>query len=275
MNTAVKGYFCLVQYCPDIARLEAANIGVLLFSPEHQFLSARLSSDEKRVHRFFKGVADLPGHFSTMRSALLERLNVEKAEFRTLGDLERFVETRANKVILTAPKAVRVTKPEDDLDRLYSQLVAEPEGRHSVRLSSGPTLRRLLKDAFSSQELTAKIRRKISVEVPTLRRTLEVPYGYQNGRFNLIQPVSFPQKTVEAIAERACQYAVEGDFIYKHPNASVGEMQLIVVADFVNKTTGGREAVKDLLKGYHVKLFTPETLPELQDDIMLHGKTLV
>jgi len=26
-----RGYYCIIQYCPDLGRLEAANIGVLLF----------------------------------------------------------------------------------------------------------------------------------------------------------------------------------------------------------------------------------------------------
>ena len=49
MNHPVKGYFCLVQYCPDLARREVANVGVLLFSPEHDFLEARLVTGNQRV----------------------------------------------------------------------------------------------------------------------------------------------------------------------------------------------------------------------------------
>ncbi len=127
MNTPAKGYFCIVQYCPDIARQEAANVGVLLFSPEHDFLRARMTPDDKRERRFFKGVADQPGHLATMKNALVERLAVERSEFRTLEDLQRFVLTRANKVILTPPKAVRVTEPQEDLNRLYTQMVEEPQ----------------------------------------------------------------------------------------------------------------------------------------------------
>ena len=33
-----KGYYSLIQYCPDLGRLEAANVGVLLFCPERGFL---------------------------------------------------------------------------------------------------------------------------------------------------------------------------------------------------------------------------------------------
>jgi Protein of unknown function (DUF3037) len=43
-----KGYYCIVQYTPDRARGEAANVGVLLFSPEHHFIDVELSSTEDR-----------------------------------------------------------------------------------------------------------------------------------------------------------------------------------------------------------------------------------
>ena len=272
MNSSTKGYFCIVQYCPDTARQEAANLGVLLFSPEHDFLGARMTPDDKKERRFFKTSVDQPGHLSTMKNALLERLNVERKEFRTLEDLQRFVLTRANKVILTPPKAVRVTTPQDDLDRLYKQMVEEPRGPVKARVDRGPSLKSRLDMAFSRQDIVTKIRRKVSVEVPVLRRKVEVPYAYQNGRYNLIQPVNFPQKSVESVTEHACQFAVEGDHLFRHPDSKVGEMQLIIVGDFARDD--GQEAVRDLLTGYHVKLYTPDTLSELEQDIVLHGKTL-
>ena len=37
-----KGCYSLIQYCPDLGRLEAANVGVLLFCPEPHFLKAQL-----------------------------------------------------------------------------------------------------------------------------------------------------------------------------------------------------------------------------------------
>lgn len=273
MNSPAKGYFCIVQYCPDVARQEAANVGVLLFSPEHDFLGARMAPDEKKERRFFKGMADQPGHLATMKNALLERLNVEHSEFRTLEDLQRFVLTRANKVILTPPKAVRVTVPQEDLDRLYAQMVEEPQPPALAQQTvKEPGLKARLDEVFRRRDLVSKIRRKVSIEVPVLRRRVEVPYGYQNGRFNLIQPVSFSQKSVEKATERACQYAVEGDFLYRHPDSEVGAMQLVIVGDFVRSE--GQEAVRDLLTEYHVKLYTPDTLGELAQDIVEHGKAL-
>ena len=45
---ATKGYFSLVQYCPDLARQEAANVGVVLFCPDLQFIRARTTDSVGR-----------------------------------------------------------------------------------------------------------------------------------------------------------------------------------------------------------------------------------
>jgi hypothetical protein len=34
----IKGYCLLILYCPDLSRLEAANVGVILFCPEAHFI---------------------------------------------------------------------------------------------------------------------------------------------------------------------------------------------------------------------------------------------
>lgn len=48
-----KGYYCLIQYCPDLGRLEAANVAVLLFSPERHSLKAKTSCNNRRMIQFF------------------------------------------------------------------------------------------------------------------------------------------------------------------------------------------------------------------------------
>ena len=73
----LKGYYCLLQYCPDLARLEAANIGVLLFCPEWPSLRARTVRGNKRIQRFC-GRADHDwARIESSKTAIEERLAVE------------------------------------------------------------------------------------------------------------------------------------------------------------------------------------------------------
>ena len=48
-----RGYYTIVQYCPDPSRLEAANIGVLLFCHSWAFCQVVMSDNHQRVERFF------------------------------------------------------------------------------------------------------------------------------------------------------------------------------------------------------------------------------
>ena len=52
---AHRGYYSLIQYCPDLSRLEAVNVGVVLFCPEPRFIEARTSAGNDKPRRLFGG----------------------------------------------------------------------------------------------------------------------------------------------------------------------------------------------------------------------------
>lgn len=276
MNHPVKGYFCLVQYCPDLARKEVANVGVLLFSPEHDFLEARLTSNNQRVRRFFGEHADHAKHVNAMKEAFIERLRVEKREFADLEDLSLFVQTRANRIILTVPKAVRVVNPPSDLEALFATLVAEPSQGELVagQVLVDLPIRERLNQVLTMPDLVPKIRTSIHVQVPVLKKEVVMPFGFQNGRFNLIQPANFSQASITKVRDAACRLAVEGDSLYQHRDPELGDLQLVVVADFRRTGSEGAEAVKELFHEYQVKLYTAGSLSELEEEIRVHGKIL-
>ena len=112
---AIKGYYSLVQYCPDMARQEAANVGVVLFCPDQRFLRAKVTDTIRRIRRFFGEDVDGHRHLHGMMEAVVNRLELEQTEFKTLSDFQQFVDTRANKIILTRPKPILVKEPEEDL----------------------------------------------------------------------------------------------------------------------------------------------------------------
>ena len=92
-----RGYYCLIQFCPDPSRLEAANIGVLLFCPDRDFLRTRTSSDDSRVRRFFGPTAYDQKRLNAFKSGLEDRL--AKEGLRSLADLEGFIARSANRAV--------------------------------------------------------------------------------------------------------------------------------------------------------------------------------
>ncbi len=268
---ATKGYYCLVQYCPDIARHEAANVGVVLFCPDKGFLQAKIVKANHRIRRFFGEEADNYQHLNAMKDALAKRLEIERAEFSSLEALQNFVETRANKVILTQPMPVKVMDPQEDLAALFKELVDEPV-RH-LTLRAALPLRKRLDAVFLDQALKPFVRTNLKVQIPMMKETIDVPYGFQNGRFNLIRPIEFTQQSESRIKNAACIHAVEGMSLYRHPDANFGMMQLVVVADFTNTAPDVANTVRNIFAESEVRMFTPDALNDLRTEILTHGKT--
>ncbi len=268
--SASKGYYCLVQYCPDIARAEASNVGVLLFSPEHGFIRAKVSPDNKRIRKFFGDEADNYQHLNAMKNALVRRIELEKAEYGSFESLQQFVETRANKVILTNPKPVKVFDPEEALNALFQELVEHPVKNLAVRAEL--SLRKRLDKVLGDQALKNYVKRNLEFQIPTLTEKLTVPYGFQNGRFNLIQPVEFDQQRRATIINAACKHAIEGNYLYQNPDPKLGELQLCVVTDFMESTEDMAAKVETIFQDYHVRMVPSNTMASLKEEILTQGK---
>lgn len=121
--TTHRGYFSLIQYCPDASRLEAANVGVVLFCPELSFLEARTAHRNDRARRFFGSGTFNSQALRDAKRAIERRLAVERDYIRSLEQFEQFINTRANELKLTSPRPMKVGQPVKDLDALFVELV--------------------------------------------------------------------------------------------------------------------------------------------------------
>jgi hypothetical protein len=269
---ASKGYFSLVQYSPDIARQEAANVGVVLFCPDRQFIRAKVSESIRRIRRFFGD--DVAGYhqLNAMKDALVNRVEIEKDQFTTLEDLQQFVATRGNNILLTQPKPVMVLDPEQDLTALFEELVADPQKPLTVQATI--PLRKRLDAVLMEQAVKRYIRTKLDIEAPALRETIRIPYAFQNGRFNLIQPIEFKHQSEASVRTAACKHAVEGLTLFKHRHPTYGDLQLLVVADFSSATQGASDLVRSIFNESHVRLFTSDAIDTLKQEILTQGKAL-
>ena len=132
-----KGYYSLIQYCPDLSRLEAANIGVLLFCPDRLFLQARTTRDNRRIRHIFGREGHDWSQINSFKIGLEERLEVERPNIQNLDDLQRFIELRANQIQITTPRPMRVRNPDEDLAQLFQDLVGGAQRKHGHGTSVG------------------------------------------------------------------------------------------------------------------------------------------
>ena len=161
MTTASPGYYSIVQYCPDASRLEALNLGVVLYSPAAHFLKARFGKAKTSIQKVF-GEQDWD-FIAMQENAVQSRL---MREVESLEDLAVFVSKRANAVTLTPPRPMKLLQsPEQELDLLFERLVhrthRQPDRRtrlsatilKSVRAVQGEYLR----DFIDPQNGTCKL----------------------------------------------------------------------------------------------------------------------
>ena len=268
MNPA-RGYYCIIQYCPDLSRLEAANVGVLLFCPDRDFLEARTSRDNARIRHFFGDEGHDWVRINLYKLGIEDRLKIEKDQLRTLDDLQGFIARRANLIQITPPRPMKVSDPEKDLDQLFQDLVGG-----QARVNRGPNLKRFLGQKFEKAGLDKKILTDIRVKVPISERQIEVPYGYQNGRFNLIQLAGFQATNPEQAKITACRYAVEGESLFENPDPRLGSLQLVLVGKFGSQQSESRSGVERILKQHHVRLFAATEVDRLVDEIRRTAKDL-
>jgi hypothetical protein len=128
-QTACSGEFSVIQFCPDAGRDEAVNVGVFLYCPKKDFIATRMRPDNERVRRLFGEGVILEDHLEAIKHNIEYRLERNKAEFKTSGHVSYFIGNLANDIRMTELRSVRVENPQETLDRLYNDLVAEPKPR--------------------------------------------------------------------------------------------------------------------------------------------------
>lgn len=258
-----KGWFSVVQFCPDPNRLESANIGVLLFCPALDFLDVRIASNNRRIIKFF-GSKDFDLTLvNSFKKGLAERLRKEHKNIVDHEQLLDFVDRRANQIRISPPRSIRITEPEKQLDELFAEFVGGITHRE-------PAVRDRLAQTLEQPSIERKLYRSIPITVPIDGRQLDVPYAFQNGRFNLIQPVRFQSDNP---LQTAYRYAVEGGSIYETEHDEFGKMKLLVVGTFRSQSDENKQVVNRILESHHVSLYSMDEIDQLVHEILTTGKS--
>lgn len=261
--TPHKGYYSLIQYCPDASRAEAANVGVLLFCPELQFIQAKTAKDHSRVRKFFGNEKFDPARLTAAKQAIEDRLRLERNYFNHLDDLRRFINSRANEIVITEPRPIKVIHPENELNELFVELVggtARPRRQAVI-----PELDRALR----SPELHDRIRFDEEVTVPVVGTRMRIPYAYQNGKPNLIHPAVF-QTDENAAVKHAAFLAYAGDMLRRHKDNQGRESCLIIVSA-IPATEEASPRIEDhvqrVFKEYNLEFFRRNRIDELVERV--------
>lgn len=248
------GSYSLVQFCPDPARAEAVNLGVVICCPERQFVKAMLSRGNHRAARLVGRDSLDNTALQAAKRALEERLSCDAAHLASLEAFCQFAATRGNALHLTEPRPLRVFDPELDLQTLYADLVG---GAIRGTRPSGPLLPQL-ESRMARLAAEGKAEINVRVPVPVSEQTLRARY-WLPGEINLlVKPQRFPAEEGPAL-KLAAQLAIEGDQLSRHEIPGRGRAKLAVVPVFDRGTPSDYllRRVTGLLTAYGV-----EVIPE-------------
>lgn len=251
------GYYSVIQYYPDPSRLEGVNVGVVVYSSVDGMLSLRVSRSNHRIRKFFGDHQDWK-FLNRGKVAIANQLRNQY--FQSIDDLKAYIAKRANAFQLSTPRPMRISEINQDVETLFERLVGEDPVHRKHRISRDLTAK--LADA-GVQDL---VQRAVSVEIPDFKKSIRVPYAYQNGRFNLISPLQFDLET--DLLAKTGKNAIEGKLLYDLPHPTFGKMKLVVVASFeesIERST--RELVTKIFEDNQVTVYSLEQLGPLVQDI--------
>lgn len=252
-----RGFYSVVQYCPDRFRAEAVNIGLVLLCLEPHTVRVRMTSRHDRVRKLFGiGRPELK-NLKLSAYGLTTRIANSSDELRTSEDLTSFAASRANDLRLTEPRLAKIDDMDADFERLFAQLVEEHSTAQLADESPAQVLPPKLGEVFYRLQQERKIWHPGMITVPIYKRQLEIPYAYKNGVINLVKPHVFAaDKRAET---QAAKLAVNGQLIEKH--LIDGEKHKLIVVSTQESATQAKEItdhVEPMFRDLGVRLIRPQ-----------------
>lgn len=247
----VKGYYSLIQYCPDRSKLEAANIGLVMFAPELNFLRGKVNAANNRISKFFGRDTFDSCRINFLKESLQRRLKNEEKYILTFEHFDKFIKTRANELLLTDPRPTKIfdtENPESELDSLYGRLI----GSYSEKKCKKTLFPEL--DSEFRTRLSDRMQFDNKFQITGYNRTIDIPYSYRNGKLNLIHPHEFGPNGVDT----GFRLVTEGKLIEKNGvtlECSQEQAKLIIlpkVDDKVNEPQNMRKMLKKLFDDFEI-----------------------
>lgn len=257
-----KGYYSLIQYCPDFSRAERANIGVLLFCPEKRFIDARTSAGNDRISKFFGRDTFDPRRVNEAKRAIEDRLKSREHSIASVEALQEFIRRRANEIVISDLRPMKVRNPAEDLDQLFQELVGGRRRREKKKEVLFPEL----DEAFRGPRFQGRIAMNQVVEIPTLG-TLQADYSYRNGIINLVKAKEFP-KTEDAVSREVSNLVLFGHMLSKKKASDEQERKLIVIPSLPDDFEEVRlDGIEKLFREYQTRLIRPSGLDDFIDEV--------
>ncbi|MCL4190824.1 MAG: DUF3037 domain-containing protein [Thermoguttaceae bacterium] len=261
-----RGFYSVVQYCPDRFRAEAVNVGLVLLCLDPHTVRVRMTGNHERVRKLFSITRPELKNLKLSTDGLTSRIQKSVDELRTCDDLAAFAASRANDLRLTEPRLAKLGDIDADFERLFAQLVEEHSTAVLAEASPAEVLPPVLADVFYRLQQDQRIWKPGTITVPVFKRKLEIPYAYRNGVVNLVKPQVFA--ATRRAETQAATLAINGDLIRRH--STDGEKQRLIVVSTQETAEQAKEVsdhVEPLFNEYRVRLVRPQSIDEFAAEV--------
>jgi hypothetical protein len=222
--TPTRGFFSVIQFCPDLDRGEYANVGIVLVVPQRGILDIRLSEDNEGPKQRFGVDAFDDARLSVAKKGLAGRIREEGRCWSGAEDLIWFGQKEGNNLTLSPPRVILVENASAEMAELYQRLVhVEPIRR---RRRAAPDLAAV----FEARLTGVPLIKDYKIDIPEYG-TLKAPFAYKNGALNLIRTEAFSENSNSA-EEKGNDLAVKGHVLRRYSEATGKPQRLIVVGGF-------------------------------------------
>ena len=195
MNKEI-GYYSLLQYCPDEAVGEVANIGVLLFCPQTGFVDARVTPTNHRVAHIFGGGIHKYDTLQRYKVGLSGWVKAESRRFMSLETAMEFFAAGSNSIIFTTIRSIVCPKgAEKMLETLYDKFFPDEKNTPPEKPQRGPAFSkkrifRTLQEKFG-KDIGNKLAILPELELVGPERKAQPVFAFQNNHFSAVFAKSF------------------------------------------------------------------------------------
>lgn len=256
--TAHLGVFSLIQYCPNLARSEGINVGIVVASPTLGVVRTQFAETNSRARRAFGATLVDDARLTSAKRALQHRLSFLAPQAEAL---RIFAAQEAGMLVVLEPRTLVVEDIDTTTADLFAKLVGVDAKKHRRPKGRKPKI-----DSYFTELMTANVplMRDVDVEVPLTGHKLKADYSYKNGALNLIKATGFPNDE-ERVVKRVENIGAQGLLLHKHPDPQLGQRKLIIVGEFAD---GDQEQVaRTLLGDFNVRLVVTSELAEFVEEV--------
>ncbi len=266
--------FSLLRYVHNVATEEFVNIGVVMWVPaEKQFLY-RLTERYGRLSNFFNGFnsAGYRQMLRELKHRLREAGKKETSHVETISDLlPRIVLIESGCFQWSAAMGGIAVDPAQRLNQLFVEMIERHEDQQtSIRRDEAAVMKDVAA-RFRQHGIATKLNE--NVEVKGGKYSYKFKYGWQNGKRQMMEPISFDYEDKERVIEKANRWAgrlynlrqPEDDFQMTGIVAPPQDPQLAEAFKQALEMLADAPKVRKLIREDQIESFIPEIERDLAE----------